>query len=861
MLRKHKHILCLNLLLLSIMMQGQPLSSLGKAKEITNGVLPNGISYYIVTNPSEKGFADFALVQQGAPDMEISRHALQSVPSFGNRKPYRFLADHGVGYGRRGYVSYLPSSTRFDFAGVPVYDEAVADSTMMMIFGIADTNPSGQAVIVSGDVNTARMVDKMKMFSMMVSRRDKYFDEEPYQWVPRDTLAFRITNNSTDDVAVINLIYSTERLARESLDSAVPLVTSMYSSELGIIASKRLRAAFRKENVPLADLRYSYSDSSRGPEDERYSFSIYTSAKEVRRAAEIVASVFSSIDRYGVSMAELQDAKDRLVSEATREARSAKLTNAGYVDKCVASYLYGTNLASEETINGFMAGKRLSEARELDLFNGFAKALIDSTRNLTLRFDIPACDLSRDDILPVFHSAWAKAGPYSATAFKADYGDTLSLKRPTRKVKLRSDIADPVSGGRLWTFSNGIKVVYKYVKGSGEFNYALLLRGGFAGVKDLRPGEGAFVGDMLSISDVAGLSGHDFHDMLLANGVTMSEQVSLSDMRISGQAPSGKINLLLQALLSVATDRKTSYESFDYYKSGEAVRLNMGALSPRDVNTLMDNIMFPDYRYTVHKDIANLSPDLPARAEKYFSDQFSKVGDGVLVLVGDLEEEALKKLLCRTLGDFSAEQKFAPRPAASKSMILGTTTRVAESALGLVGGGEIGVNVSAAVQMPFSLSSYMNFRVACKILEKELGRELVEQGAYAELSDRYEVFPSERMIVYLNCKPCFASGLPEGIFPADPLELLESVRRSLRGTASMKVSSADVSAYKSALLNELESSAALPATVVSNVMMRYGEGKDVVTGWKEAVNGVSADKVSAILSSLLEGAGVEYVIL
>lgn len=843
------------------MMQGQSLSSLGKAKEIENGVLPNGISYYIVTNPSVKGFADFALVQPGSPDQAKARGSLVNPPMEGFRQPYRFLADHGVGYGPRGYISYNPESTRFDFRNVPVYDEAVSDSTLMMIFGIASTDRLSQAVVVSGDVNSSRMLERMKLFSMMVPGREKYKEESPYEWSPRDSLAFRITYNTTDDVAVINLIYSAERIARESLDSAVPLVASMYSSELGIIVSKRLRAAFREANVPLADLRFRYSDSSVGPEDERYLFSVYTSASSLKKAASIVAAVFSSIDKNGVSMEELQDAKDRLVSEAVRKTKSSTLTNSEYVDKCVSAYLYGTNLASEETINSFFAGRRLSGDRELGLFNGFAKALIDSTRNLTLRFDIPYSDISRDDILPLFHSSWAKAGADTGLKFKADYGDTLSLYHPKSKVKLRSDIADPVSGGRLWTFSNGMKVIYKRVEGRGEFNYALLLRGGFADVPELGKGEGAFVGDMLMLNDIAGMKGADFLEMLHANGITMESRVSISDMRISGIAPSGKINLVLQALLSVGYNRKVNADSFHYYRKGEAIRLNMGALSPRDVNTLMDNILCPDYEYTEQKNIDNLEFDLPARAEKYFASQFSKSGDGVLVLVGDLEQEAIKKLLCKTLGDFRTEQKFSPRPSTTKKTISGKVTRTAESGIGLVGGGEIGVNAAMSAQMPFNLSNYMIFRVACDILEKQLIRDLADQGAYAGLSEKYELFPTERMTVYINCKPCFSNGLPEGFLPADPFGLLEVLRASLKKTASMKVSTSDVNAYKSALQKEIESASGLPETVVSNVSVRYGEGKDVVSGWKDAVGSVTADKVSAVIAALVEGAGVEYVIL
>ena len=237
-------------------------------------------------------------------------------------------------------------------------------------------------------------------------------------------------------------------------------------------------------------------------------------------------------------MDEFQDAKDRLVSEAKRHEGGRRLSNREYLDKCVANYLYGANLASEATLNGFIVSRRLSDDRELELFNGFTTALLDSARNLTLRFDIPDQGRNRRGLLRPFLRGWSSPAP--AEAYKADFGDTLSLYQPGVKVRLRGDVAEPISGGRLWTFSNGIKVIYKKMPGQGEFHYALMLRGGVAEVADLQAGEGAFVGDMLALSDVAGLNGADFHEMLEANGITMHEAATLSDLRITGRAPHRK---------------------------------------------------------------------------------------------------------------------------------------------------------------------------------------------------------------------------------------------------------------------------------------------------------------------------------
>ena len=120
MLKLYKHISCLTCFLLSLLAQGQDLPTLGTAPEIQRGSLPDGIQYYLVTQPEQKGHADFALVQRGRRDAAQARGMLRALPHFGDRAPYRFLADHGIGYHGRavsGKTGYELESEQCNVAG------------------------------------------------------------------------------------------------------------------------------------------------------------------------------------------------------------------------------------------------------------------------------------------------------------------------------------------------------------------------------------------------------------------------------------------------------------------------------------------------------------------------------------------------------------------------------------------------------------------------------------------------------------------------------------------------------------------------------------------------------------------------
>ena len=167
--------------------------------------------------------------------------------------------------------------------------------------------------------------------------------------------------------------------------------------------------------------------------------------------------------------------------------------------------------------------------------------------------------------------------------------------------------------------------------------------------------------------------------------------------------------------------------------------------------------------------------------------------------------------------------------------------------------------LSAAI--PFNLQNKTAFQVACSIVEKRLTAALAEQGAGAELTGEAEIFPDERFSLYVNCRPCPASGLPAGVAPADPPALLDAVRSVTRTLADTPLSEADIKAYKDLLLKQMESRMGDPGALLGDVLTRYGEGKDLVTGYKAAIQGVNAEQVARILRLLSDGAMVEYMII
>lgn len=840
----------------------QKLPVLPKAKEITTGTLPDGILYYLAENKASKGYADFSLVQKGRYNKDESREKLCSLPHFGTRAPYRFLAGTGVGYSRGGFISYHPDATVYTFEDVPVFNSAASDSTLLMLFDIAGSCPGEQAIVVCGDISAAKMKEKIATMSLFVTPRKKSPKGKAYIWNPRDSVIVRFSENPTRSVASLTVSYTMPRVENAMMNTPAPLVTDLFTRELSAIIRKRVETSFRAQKIPLAAFASSYTPSSRTSGDEQFTVSVSTSSEHIEGATSQLARILAHIDQQGCSFDEFQDARDRIRAEASRNAGNRPLSNSEYTDRCISSYLYGANLASAQTINDFFAGRNMNPVHEHSMLNRFSSELLSPTENITLRFGLPSGDARRGELTAEFGRAWsyARLDTLDRIVCRVNYGDTLTLATADSKVPQVRSVKEPITGGELWTYSNGMKVIFKQTSGSNEFHYGMIIRGGFPQINGLIPGESPFVGDMLRLYDVAGMQGHDFMNMLSANGIEMSHTVSVSSLQISGRAPSNRLPLLMKSMLSIANSRKLNREAFDYYKSCEALRMELENFTPRRINEVVDSIMCPEYRFPDRRSMESLRDDLPARADVYFNNIFRNCSDGVLVLIGDLDPAQTKKVLAGTLGGFRTGRRRTPRPTVEFPMRTGWSTYTVNGGGSLEGSSIPNINVALSASVPFTMDKYMAFKIARVMVSRKIVSKLADIGIHAEVSETITILPVERMSLFINCWPCPDEGLPAGILPEDPLNALAAVREALGEVISAKLSDAELKAYKAEILTSLEGEMAQNKTLVTAAMLRYTAGKDIVSNYKTYLNGVTADKVKEILSALEQGSKVEYIL-
>ncbi len=851
--------------LIPISVPSQELPTLPASKNISSGSLANGIRYYIVTNPAYKGMVDIALVQRTGSGDETdhvrgsatvnARGSLSDLPHFSQTTPFSFLRGKSILPGKNGYAKVASDASVYRFDNLVQARKAdLVDSTLLLVFDIIGKehermgeyySPQDQAIIISGDVDEASVRGKMDMLSMFVPKREAIERSDVYEWKDSEGPLMNVRHSWSSNMVAAEYRYP--RTPQSSMATVLPLVTSRYTAELEIILRKRLAKALAAEGIAYSAIDFTYSSSSDRAGDEIIRTSISTSKENLEKAAGILASTLSGLDSDGCSEAEFNDAENELMMRLSSTEKEAMVDNASYVDRCIAAFLYGSSLASEQDNLRFFSSRNVDLSTSTRLFNNFVSALLDKSRNLTIVCETLTDETTETRLRRSFDIGW---GNTVKSAYRSHSADTLALRKPSGKAKIRQITPEPLSEGEMWTFTNGIKVIYKKVPGGGYFNYSWLVKGGYSYMQDLHSGESAFLGDMPGTFRIGNLSGEDFCDMLRSNGVTMDIDVSVSEMNISGVARSSKLQLLMKSLLSMAKDRKADPQAFRQYRDNEQLRI---ASQPATIAKL-DSIMNKEVALSAYKRQTRLADDFQTRAMKYYDGVFSRMNDGALIIVGDIDENTLKKVLLQYLGSFGTDKAYTYRSRNRRGVISSRSTVTAWGHDPL-----IGVELSAPIN--YTAESFMAANIAALAMEDAVATAIAPSGWALQSEHEVRMFPEESLTIDMIMDQASSDGLPASMMREDSADVvIEKVRMAIEQIGSKGISADMLKVGKTIMYNRFESWKSDPQSMIRMLVLRYSYGKDLITDYKAKITSVNASAVNPILASLASGGIAEYMV-
>ena len=707
---------------------------------------------------------------------------------------------------------YTGNETVLSLEDVLTSAEQSVDSTLLLIMKQveADAVPADQAVVVSGDVDAASVFMKLKYMSLMIASSSPS-PLPDYNWEGDGKLNVSSVRDTLKGLSTVRCEWNAARAPWEYMNTVQSAIYEKAVWEMGKVAQMWIRRNLRELGVPVADVMFRYSGNVRGVVDEKLAVEVTVALRDEMVAENQMLAVLSALDQGNVADSDLLLAENEYMLSLERLSGRPVIDNGEYVRMCTDAFLYNRPLSGARERLGYFVSKDVPARSRKKIFTGIVSALLD-VASLT------------DTVAQV--------------ASGIMLSDTLALPGMGVKQKVKSSRKDPFSGGVVWTFANGFKVIYKKMPTGRTLYYSLSLNGGYANVDDLCRGEGAYMSDFIDNSWICGMRGREFKDLLQLSGMTMKSRVNLHNTVISGQVKDRNAGLMMKGILAVAGGCKVDTASVKYYVESE--RLSQLVHKGKDVRAALDSLMCPGYRYTSFKTEEGLQESTFDKAEILFESLVFKMNDGILVIVGDMSESELKKLLQMYVGGFKVKSVASRRPSLQYRPMSSWMEYSVE-------GYRNAAVVAVSGMVPMTASNHFAAEIAAMMMERKVKERFADRNIAVRLSYARNIYPDERFSIFV---------MMEGdCSQEDAAEI-----RKVLGECSRDLDERIIQAYKNYVKNAYALQMQNPEYWMRVIPLRHMEGKDFTTGYAAKTDAVTTAQVKDIFKTLEDGAGVEYII-
>ena len=246
-------------------------------------------------------------------------------------------------------------------------------------------------------------------------------------------------------------------------------------------------------------------------------------------------------------------------------------------------------------------------------------------------------------------------------------------------------------------------------------------------------------------------------------------------------------------------------------------------------------------RLTGFKMAGRITDGYLQRSDAFFADLFSRMNDGVIVLVGSMEDYLVKKVLQNHIGGFRTSRRVVSKEPMNYQPLSGCTTHVVDA-------DRNGILTAMSIEMPLTIDTYMTTSLAAMLLKQKVAEALSDAGMYMTLSSNVRIYPHERASVMMAVRG-----------GDDPVEGITVLRSVLSDVSARKWTDADLKLCKADLKNAVAMKMKTPEYWTEVLIMRYLYGKDLSTGYAARIDAVTAENVCRVLQAWNSGSKVEYI--
>ena len=533
--------------------------------------------------------------------------------------------------------------------------------------------PDLQAVVVVGDIDVNKMEKKIKKIFSSIPMPKKAAERVYYPVPDNDKMIVDIEKDKEQPIVLCHIYQKREATPDSEKNSEKYLRGDYVDGLISTMLNDRY-AELRQQPVPpfqSATGRASTFFLSRTKD----AFSMSISCKQDNILGGIISAVgvAERARQHGFTQSELDRAKKLRMNAAERRAKmQGDYRNSHYVNKCVNNFLEGEPLVSVDFL--LENTKKLDAEVTLAEVNAAVKELITDKNQVVVMyapdkegFEIPSEQQIEQVILSAQQLSYA---PYT----EAKIAETLVSNLP----KAGSIVSEKPyrHGFTEITLSNGMKVYAKKTDyESDAVSMSMQADGGTSLYGDEDIPNFALISSGIAEGGVGAFDAVTLRKMLAGKSVRVSPSVSTKSQAISGGSSVKDMPTMFQLAYLYFTQPRRDDAAFASLMNRQRAFLANRNASPKvDYNDSIRAILYdhnPRLAPVVQETLDKVSYD---RILQIYKERFSDAANFKTVIIGNYDEQELRKLLCQYLAVLPATGKHEQANKANVPQIIGGTS-------------------------------------------------------------------------------------------------------------------------------------------------------------------------------------------
>lgn len=517
--------------------------------------------------------------------------------------------------------------------------------------------PDLQGIIIVGDIDAEAVEAKIKEIWSQ-RKLDENRAERVWTSIPdNDTPLVSISTDKEFNRTEVS-IYCKHKALDKNLKATMLGVEDVYiKSVVTDVFSQRMIEICQKPGVPLLDSRCIDGKMI----TDRDAFMVDALAKEGEsfEALKLIATEIERFQRYGITEGEYERAKANIVSAYEREYNERdKVQNSKYVKEYVNFFLNGGSIMGIE--KDFEAIKSVAAKYTADDINKYIKTIITEKNRV---FIIEAIDKegvkypTEEEILAmVYDLDKADIEPY-----KDDMSGKELISDDIVPGKVVKEQEDKKLGTKIWTLSNGAKVVLKH---SNYKKDQIMVNGVSKGGAYLYDNNIDDVyntlvfDDIIALSKVGGFTDSQIKKLLAGKRANASLGLANRSESVRGVSSVKDIETFLQMVYLLMTDVSKDEEAYSAWMDAMKEALKNKDADPK--NAVADSLSVAIYKGNPRR-LSISSDDLDRinydRIIEIWKERYCNAGDFTFNFVGNIDEETIKPLIEKYIASLPATKK------------------------------------------------------------------------------------------------------------------------------------------------------------------------------------------------------------